>query len=537
MPECMKRIGLLSLLLMSVVVVRAHVNNEEMTASVRLLSIGEAFIQAGNYDKATQIYEDAVEAARGVEEKWVATDKLATLYSVAGRDKDALKCYEVLLSDSSVINNAKYQMYIYGGMGTVYMRRADYIRAIKSFDRAVEISHIQRDEKFLSLLYSNMSRTLLIAGDVKRAEALIDSAENLGKKNNDNHALVNVYNVQAEMYCKYGDYENAYLNLQKYVEHFNKIRESEIANLVNKSNPIEVHEKVESMVKLEKRVEEAEELVAEQEDKMKKYAQMAYVCILVALLFLSSTIWMFFSGRRTRAAVKSLEATLEDKRRVMSIVAHDFVNPFNSLIGFAELQLQYAMVHNDKELIDYSKVVYNSSQALYQVVGNVLAWSQLDGPMKANKVVLNVGTETEKVISICRLMAEDKGVRINVNLETDLQVLVDENHFSIVMRNVVLNAIKFTPKGGRISISSMKYGNKVSVVIDDTGVGIPVSRVEQFMNSGSLSSTIGTGQEKGMGLGLVICRDLVKANKGRMDIVSTEGRGTTVTLMFEMAKA
>ena len=169
-------------------------------------------------------------------------------------------------------------------------------------------------------------------------------------------------------------------------------------------------------------------------------------------------------------------------------------------------------------------------------MGNVLAWSQLDGPMAANKVVLNVGSETEKVIAICRLMAEDKGVRINVNLETDLLIMADENHFSIVLRNVVLNAIKFTPRGGRITISSMKYGNKVSVVVDDTGVGIPVKRVEEFMNNGFLSSTIGTGQEKGMGLGLVICRDLVRANKGRMDLVSTEGRGTTVTLMFEMAK-
>lgn len=234
--------------------------------------------------------------------------------------------------------------------------------------------------------------------------------------------------------------------------------------------------------------------------------------------------------------MKTLEERLEDKRRVMAIVAHDFVNPFNSLIGFAELQLQYAMVHNDKELMEYSRVVYNSSQALYQVVGNVLAWSQLDGPMKANKVVLNVGSEIENVVAICRIMAEDKGVRINVNLENDLLVMADENHFSIVMRNVILNAIKFTPRGGRISISSLKYGNKISVIIDDTGVGMPIERVEQFKQEGSLASTIGTGQEKGMGLGLVICRDLVRANKGRMDLVSTEGRGTTVTLMFEMAK-
>lgn len=133
-------------------------------------------------------------------------------------------------------------------------------------------------------------------------------------------------------------------------------------------------------------------------------------------------------------------------------------------------------------------------------------------------------------------MAEDKGVRINVNIETDLLVMADENHFSIILRNVVLNAIKFTPRGGRISISSMKYGNKVSVIVDDTGVGMPVKRVEQFMNNESLSSTIGTGQEKGLGLGLMICRDLVKANRGRMDLVSSEGRGTTVTLMFEMSK-
>lgn len=532
----MKKLGLLSILLLFAVVIKAQVGNENMSASVRLLSIGEAFIQAGNYEKATQIYEDAVDVARGVEEKWQASDKLATLYSVGGKVDAALACYSVLLSDSGVLMNPKYQMYIQGGIGLVHMRNSNYVKAIKSFDRALQLSIIARDEKFLSLLYSNMARTLLVAGDVRRAEVLLDSAEILGLRNGDDHALVDAYNVRAELFRKYGDFENAYLFLQKHVQHFNKIRESEIANIVNKSNPMEVHQKVETLMKMEDEVKRLTEELDENEENMKLYAQMAYICILVALIFLCTTIWVYFLGRKNRALVKQLESTLEDKRRVMAIVAHDFVNPFNSLIGFAELQLQYAMVHNDKELVDYSKVVYNSSQALYQVVGNVLAWSQMDGPMAANKVVLNVGSETEKVIAICRLMAEDKGVRINVNLETDLLIMADENHFSMVLRNVVLNAIKFTPRGGRITISSMKYGNKVSVVVDDTGVGIPVKRVEEFMNNGSLSSTIGTGQEKGMGLGLVICRDLVRANKGRMDLVSTEGRGTTVTLMFEMAK-
>lgn len=532
----MRRIGLTLVLLVMTCIANAQIGREDMSASVRLLSIGEAFIQAGNYEKATQIYEDAVEAARGVEEKWNATDKLAKLYSVGGSPKEALACYNVLLSDSAVLLNELYQMYIHGGIGRVYMLASEYVRAIKSFEKAVQLSKYKRDEVFISDLYSNMAHTLLMAGDVRRAEALLDSAETIGLRKGDNEALVNVYNVRADMYRKYGDYENAYTCLKKHVEYYNKIRESEIANLVSKSNPLYVQDKVESTMKLQKRVEELEEQLAERDTTMNIYAQIKYVCILLVLFFLCMTIWMYFMGRRSRKMVKTLESTLDEKRRVMAIVAHDFVNPFNSLIGFAELQLQYAMVHEDKELMNYSKVVYNSSQALYQVVGNVLVWSQLDSPMKPNRVVLNLGSETEKVITICRLMAEDKGVRINVNIETDLLVMADENHFSIILRNVVLNAIKFTPRGGRISISSMKYGNKVSVIVDDTGVGMPVKRVEQFMNNESLSSTIGTGQEKGLGLGLMICRDLVKANRGRMDLVSSEGRGTTVTLMFEMSK-
>lgn len=532
----MRRVRLLLIMLSFAMTVVAQVGNEKMSASMRLLSIGEAFIQAGNIDKATQIYEDAVQVARGVDEKWLASDKLATLYSLSGRDQEALACYDLLLSDSLVMMNPMYQMYIYGGIGEVYMRKKDYVRAIKNFDMSASLIRFGDVSNYSSTLFSNMARTLLIAGDIRRAEVMLDSAESIGLRQNDEQALVDIYSVRSELHYKYGEYEQAFGYLQKHVEYSNKIREREIANIVNRTNPLEVHQKVESVVKSERRVKELEADMVEMEEAKVKGAQMAYVCILVALLFLCTTIWMFVSSRKRRAYVKTLEERLEDKRRVMAIVAHDFVNPFNSLIGFAELQLQYAMVHNDKELMEYSRVVYNSSQALYQVVGNVLAWSQLDGPMKANKVVLNVGSEIENVVAICRIMAEDKGVRINVNLENDLLVMADENHFSIVMRNVILNAIKFTPRGGRISISSLKYGNKISVIIDDTGVGMPIERVEQFKQEGSLASTIGTGQEKGMGLGLVICRDLVRANKGRMDLVSTEGRGTTVTLMFEMAK-
>ena len=440
----MRRIGLTLVLLMMTCIANAQIGREDMSASVRLLSIGEAFIQAGNYEKATQIYEDAGEAARGVEEKWNATDKLATLYSVGGSPKEALACYNVLLSDSAVLINELYQMYIHGGIGRVYMLASEYVRAIKSFEKAVQLSKYKRDEGFMSDLYSNMAHTLLVAGDVSRAEALLDSAETIGLRKGDNEALVNVYNVRADMYRKYGDYENAYTCLKKHVEYYNKIRESEIANLVSKSNPLYVQDKVESTMKLQKRVEELEEQLAERDTTMNIYAQIKYVCILLVLFFLSMTIWMYFMGRRSRKRVKTLESTLDEKRRVMAIVAHDFVNPFNSLIGFAELQLQYAMVHEDKELIKYYEQMRNISNyreaAIALCVALLVVLFIVASVMYMRRVVIEKMNTNMLLHVNARLLRLARGGRESLdNLAANLsREIYDGTHEYLRVRNVVV---------------------------------------------------------------------------------------------------
>lgn len=509
---------------------------ESVSATERLLTIGEAFIQAGNSDKALHHFQDALSAATTMNEKWEATDRLGRLYVQKERYKDALNCYDALLLDNSIQNYPTVMMHIYGSVGWVYDKMKDYVKAIKSYNEAKRYVIITKDETFIPSLYRNIAQTLIVAGDLQDARQHLDSAMIVGQKFNDEASLTEIYNTWAQFYNAIGDYEKAYNNLYQHTILYKQLRYQEINTIMNSTNPLEVHQKVETIVKYEKRIKELEEQVDEYKKMAQRSGYISYVIFVVALFLLGVAVWRVVVGRKNRKLVAQLSKNIEEKRQVMSIVAHDFVNPFNALIGFAELQLQYALAQDDKEQADYSRMIYNSSQVLYQLVGNVLAWSQLDGQLKPKRTQLNLSHEMEKVVSVCRLMSEDKGVHVSASIDDSVEIFVDENHFSIIMRNLILNAIKFTKQGGRVTVTGVTFGNKTSITVDDTGIGMPPSKIRAILEQNTVESTIGTNKEKGMGLGLIICRDLVRSNHGQFDILSTEGKGTTITITFDNIK-
>ena len=144
-----------------------------------------------------------------------------------------------------------------------------------------------------------------------------------------------------------------------------------------------------------------------------------------------------------------------------------------------------------------------------------------------------IAPTVEKVLETCNLMTQSKGINVSYNIEPSISAQVDGSHLEVILRNLVNNAIKFTPRDGEVNISAITHGDRTSIVIEDTGIGMDEEVVQQFNANEQIKTYEGTEHEKGMGLGLSICREMVSLNKGEMIISAIPERGTSVTIVFK----
>jgi len=510
----------------------AQINPENMSESARITQIADAFIQAGNNDKAVDLLNDALKCAANAEEIWMASSRLSDIYSSTERCSNALAVMEKVVQNKVMANDSTVLANAYGRIGRIYYNLHDYVKSMKNYDRVKQYMKGTYDRRSRADLSVNISRTLIVAGDIVEAGRLLDEAEKICTDDRFDDILVDVYDVKSSLAHTLKDYVKAYEYKVKQLECNSSLREKELHELINAKSPWLYYQRTELNIANEKRISELEEELSRANTQAKGFTVGFYICIVIIIILIVVITCTLVRYRKRSTHVKQLTNANFEKGRIMNIIVHDFVHPFNALIGFAELQMQYAKAQDDNELLDYSRTVYNSAQTLFQMVGNVLAWSQLDSNTKTKRKVINVCSEVENVVSVFRQMTEEKGVHISAAVDDDIEVYADDNHFNIILRNIISNALKYTPKGGRIGISALTHDNKTSIVVDDTGVGMSRNVVARINSNQPVESTLGTAQETGTGIGVAICAELVRVNNGSIEVNSIEGKGTTVTVIL-----
>ena len=159
---------------------------------------------------------------------------------------------------------------------------------------------------------------------------------------------------------------------------------------------------------------------------------------------------------------------------------------------------------------------------------NLLTWSKSQqGAIIINKELLSLNNITVNAIRPYLVIAEDKKLNIEINIEDDLLIFADKYTIESVIRNLFGNAVKFTPNEGFITITSKKQKDHISFLIKDSGVGINKENAEKLFRIDENQSTLGTNNEKGTGLGLILCKEFVKKNGGEIFITSAPNQGST----------
>jgi len=225
-----------------------------------------------------------------------------------------------------------------------------------------------------------------------------------------------------------------------------------------------------------------------------------------------------------------LEKLNSEKSKMFSIVAHDIRSPLSSILGYLEVLAETDMTEEENNKIKHRLLQVTKDTS--EMLANVLAWSksQLDGA-RVDIIAVDVLRELTKGLSLEKSIAYKKNIALDLMLKEGVQVAADLNMFLIVVRNLVNNAIKFTPEGGSVQVSMEVNHENCFIKIKDNGLGISKDEQQNLFKLRA-HSTFGTNNEKGVGLGLLLCKEFAELQDGKIWYEANEGKGSTFVVSF-----
>jgi len=230
-----------------------------------------------------------------------------------------------------------------------------------------------------------------------------------------------------------------------------------------------------------------------------------------------------------RKTEKELRKSIASKDRFFSIIAHDLKNPLGAFKDLTKLIIEEYNSISPDEFFTLIKELNQSAQTVYELLQNLLEWSRTQlGQIKINQIEFDISYIINQTFDLLKLTAKKKNIKLISKVNSPVLVYADVNMITTVLRNLISNSIKFTENGGTISINENKSNvpNFVSISVKDTGIGMDKSQLENLFNIESIISTVGTNKEKGTGLGLIICKDFVEMNSGKLSVKSKKGEGS-----------
>ncbi|TKG88371.1 PAS domain S-box protein [Puteibacter caeruleilacunae] len=233
-----------------------------------------------------------------------------------------------------------------------------------------------------------------------------------------------------------------------------------------------------------------------------------------------------------------LEEAIATKNKFFSIIAHDLKSPFNGLLGLLDLLLGHHSSYDNEEREEIISAIHKSAHGVYDLLENLLTWSlSQSDKIKLLKENICLNSILLDVVDILHKHADEKNIQIAHNISENYLILADVNMVTSILRNLISNAIKFTERGGSISITAEEQNDFIKISVRDTGIGISAERMGNLFKIGTNTSILGTQNEKGTGLGLVLCNDFVQQHGGKIWVESQLGEGSTFCFTLPLVQS
>lgn len=456
-------------------------------------------------------------------------------YKVNNQFNEALEQYKQALAIRRRLQDRYEEAQLLIEAGDLFAEQNNAERAYANYKAALEVNQIIQDKRGVAGSYSRIGKWYYLMGDYKQAIANLNLAISTAQAAEYREALKDSYEYLSLAHKALGDFKTALDNKERYVNILEFIQNEERDHHVIEKQASYLLEQKESQIDSleEDRIEREREL-AEQ----KRLQQFLFIIISLIALVVLLVLYMYLTKRRSNRELRAINATVEaqniqlqslnaTKDKFFSIIGHDLKGPLNSLTSFSNLLINYFDSLSKEEIQNLAKDLDKSLKNLYALLNNLLEWARsqtgnIDFTTSQFDIVETL--QQNKELLTAQAMAKE----ISILYETGSTILVNAHQQSIttVIRNLISNAIKFTPKGGVIKLEAKKTTNEAIISIADTGVGMSKTVLDKLFRLDAKHSSLGTANEKGTGLGLILCKDFIEKNGGRLWVESEENKGS-----------
>jgi len=345
-----------------------------------------------------------------------------------------------------------------------------------------------------------------------------------------------VYLHLSEAYQKKGDYKRALENHILYTQYNDSVYEKQkFEQIANLEKQYETEKKENEIIRLQSK----QELTNVQLLKNKQLKILGFVSASLLLVFIFFVLIRYYDKAKSNRLLESKNVKIarsENELRILnaaknkffSIIAHDLKNPFHTVMGYSDLLHKEYDHFTEEERRKFAGDINQSSNKIFQLLQNLLEWAKSQtGRLVFTPTELEFKRLITNAVNVLRPLAEQKRILIETNFDENLVLFADPQMIETVLRNLINNAIKFTPVDGLIEITTNKTENQVQICVKDNGTGISPEDAKNLFQIDSTVKRKGTNNEDGSGLGLILCKEFVQKNNGTIWVESTPGQGSS----------
>lgn len=517
-------------------------------------NMGLVYQEKGEYDTAIEyFYRARILHTKNNNEIGIAAalSCIGETYVLKNNPDSALVYFEKQLQISEKTGHQKYRARALKGIGEGLYQSGKYTEALEMLNQATELCLEKND--FHLLIDIRIAKALILAkmGRTKEDEKEMQEALVLAIKLRFPKSIYNFSKGYSEFYKIVGFDEKAAETFQELFELYNSMyKDLQKETIINENQIFGISQNLE---------------LAKNEIAFKKSREIMYYLIFALLL-----VFGVFHIRRFRInkmlynkvrqknfeieleinkknqALKALEKSEKElkisnatKDKFFSIIAHDLKSPFNAILGFSRVLYEDYEDFEDKEKIEMAKRINEMSQRTYNLVENLLVWSG----SQTNRIVfkpepLSLINIMHDNILLQRPNAEKKNIILHSDIENNTLVFADKDMLNTVLRNLISNAVKFTPDYGLVSVGASEdwKAGTMLVWVEDSGIGIPPEQQELLFEFSQVISVPGTRNETGTGIGLALCKEFIEIHGGTILVESLPGEGSKFSFTLPISQ-
>jgi signal transduction histidine kinase len=554
---------------------------------ISYLAMARVFEQIGEYHKGLEMLESAMEISRpmnDVDALVYILNNQGRLNTLSGLNDAAAENYQFVLQSRDSLSTRKGEAEALFNLGQLYREKRDLETALQYHKSALEIFRkmknasaearslneigevyegLKNNEKALA----NFVVALQIRTKLDERVELAETYNNIGilyfNQKNYNRAVANLllglneaksaqsaeqtsisYDFLSLCYKDVGDFRKALEYEELSSEMVDLMRAEKIQHdLSERQNRFEI-EKKELKIRELQLAQKERELKIESQRKTQNFLT---ILIGFGIIIILLVLYLYLVKRRANISLEAAHAKVHrqnqelqnlnaTKDKFFSIISHDLKGPLNSFTAFSRMLINHTESLTKEEIQMLAKEIDKNLKNLFTLLENLLEWSRSQTgniefkpePFDLNELIRQNG-------DLLTTQANNKKIELHYATADSYPVNVHKHSVNTVIRNLISNAIKFTPEAGRIFVSVSISEKEFKVSVRDTGVGMSEDVIKKLFRIDTKYSTQGTANEKGTGLGLILCKDFIEKNGGRIGVNSEPGKGSE--FFFTLPKA